>query len=105
MIKERTIKKIQENENLGHHETTIHNRTYDVFPNVFSPNIFLGTLYLIDNLPYPQDGIFLEIGSGCGNTTIEGILYGKAKKAVAVDINEDAVKNTKYNINKFQLDN
>ncbi len=55
-------------------------------------------------MPYPKDGVFLEIGTGCGVVTIEGIIFGKAKAAVAIDINPQAIENTILNAKKFNIE-
>ncbi len=74
------------------HETVINGRTYTVLPEVFSPEIFLGTDWLAKTIPFPENGAFLEIGSGCGCLAAEAILTGKCRAVVACDINPMAIR-------------
>lgn len=73
-----------------------------VYPNVFSPKYFRDTELFANNLPINKGEKMLEIGSGTGIISITAIEKG-AKKVVAIDINPEAVRNTKENIKKFQM--
>lgn len=71
-----------------------------IFPGVFSPNIFLGTQWLTNqvlDVVKPLDK-FLEIGTGSGITSIELALKNINISISACDISEFAVKNTKENM-------
>lgn len=68
-----------------------------VYPNVFSPKYFLDTQFFIEKIPIKKGEKFLEIGPGTGITVVFAILRG-AKHVTAIDINRDAVKNTKENV-------
>ena len=78
------------------YEVEILDRKFVVYPNVFSPKYFLDTEFFARELPIQQDEEFLEIGPGSGVTVVFAALRG-AKHVTAVDINPDAVTNTKEN--------
>lgn len=78
------------------YEVKILGRKFVVYPNVFSPKYFLDTEFFARELPIRQDEEFLEIGPGTGVTVVFAALKG-AKRVTAVDINPDAVANTKEN--------
>jgi methylase of polypeptide subunit release factors len=103
-IQARTNKKIDENYNAEQHEWTFEfeneKKSYAVFAGVFSPNIFLGTRWL--HLVKPTDN-FLEIGVGCGVTSIELALKYEGCQIRACDINEKAVKNTQFNMERHNV--
>jgi len=84
------------------YEIEIKGKKFIVFPNVFSPKYFRDTEFFVENLPIIKDEKFLEIGSGIGIISIFAI-YNGASFVVAVDINPDAVKNTKANLKKHNL--
>lgn len=71
------------------------------FPNVFSPEIFQSPSVL-NSLPMRDGEEFLEIGSGTGIFSIQAALAG-ASRVTAVDINPDAVENTRQNVLKHGL--
>jgi release factor glutamine methyltransferase len=73
------------------------NRDFVVFPNVFSPKYFKDTLFFIENLQINQGEDFLEIGPGTGAISVFAAIKG-ASKVTAIDLNLDAVNNTKENI-------
>lgn len=83
--------------------TSVLGREFVVFPNVFSPKYFNDTELFAKNLPIRKGDKVLEIGSGTGAVVVSAVLKG-ADEAVAVDINSDAVVNTKENVSKFGLD-
>lgn len=64
---------------------------------MFSPKYFLDTEFFAHELPILQGEEFLEIGPGSGVTVVFAALRG-AKHVTAVDINPDAVANTKENV-------
>jgi release factor glutamine methyltransferase len=67
-----------------------------VYPNVFSPKYFQDTEFFTKKIKINKDEKFLEIGPGTGVTVVFAALRG-AKHVTAIDINSDAVKNTKEN--------
>jgi release factor glutamine methyltransferase len=75
-----------------------------VFPNVMSPKYDWSPRFHIENMPNQKDKEFLEIGCGSGVLSLFAAFQG-AKKIVAVDINKDAIKNTKANFQKYNLKN
>lgn len=80
----------------GKYEVKILDRKFVVYPNVFSPKYFFDTEFFARELPIRKDEEFLEIGPGTGVTVVFAALKG-AKRVTAVDINPDAVANTKEN--------
>lgn len=80
-------------------------KMFIVYPKVFSPKYFNDTEFFARevSLHLHQGDEFLEIGSGTGIITIFAVLRG-AKRAIATDINPEAVKNTKENAKIHRLD-
>lgn len=78
------------------YEFELLSRKFVVYPNVFSPKYFLDTEFFARELPIKKDEEFLEIGPGSGVTVVFAALKG-AKHVTAVDINPDAVINTREN--------
>jgi methylase of polypeptide subunit release factors len=75
-----------------------------VLPLVFSPAIFTGSAWLtknVVNFVSPNQN-FLEIGTGCGVTSIEVSLQVKNTIVNSCDINEQAVANARLNANNFK---
>lgn len=79
------------------YKTTVLGREFVVLPNVFSPKYFYDTELFAEHLPVKEGESMLEIGPGTGAISITAVYKG-AQKVVAVDINPDAVKNTRANI-------
>ncbi|ATY97381.1 methyltransferase domain-containing protein [Streptomyces bacillaris] len=71
-------------------------RTWDLLPGVWPPYISPETKGFTDWLPYPVGGSFLEVGSGCGVTSVTAALRGVAQ-VTALDITQEAVDNTLLN--------
>jgi release factor glutamine methyltransferase len=75
---------------------TMLEREWDLLPGVFAP-IFTGASSLFARwVPYPKGGSFLEVGSGTGLIAVSAALAG-CDPVVAVDITEEAVRNTASN--------
>ncbi len=92
-----TAKVLQESEaEKEKYEVEILSRKFVVHPNVFSPKYFFDTEFFAEKLPVREGEEFLEIGPGSGVTVIFAALRG-AKHVTAIDINPDAVANTKEN--------
>ena len=72
------------------------------FANVFSPPYMPGADIFTKMLPLAPGIDILEIGSGTGAISVLAALAG-ARRVVAVDINPDAVANTRANIEKHGL--
>jgi len=90
------ILKESQKETAPYHVIVLDKR-FVVYPNVFSPKYFNDTAIYAKNLPVRKGEKFLEIGSGTGVISIIAAYKG-ADKVVAIDINPDAVSNTKKNI-------
>lgn len=94
---EGTAKVLRENEaEKERYEVEVLGRKFVVHPNVFSPKYFFDTEFFAQELPVKQGEEFLEIGPGSGVTVVFAALRG-AKHVTAIDINPDAVANTKEN--------
>lgn len=76
---------------------------YRVGKGVFSPAFFKSSSLLTYFLPYPIGGRFLEIGCGCGLTTIYSIKCG-VEYALGIDINKAAVLCSRNNAKRLQVD-
>lgn len=71
-----------------------------ILPGVMSPKYDWAGHYMIENLPDVNGKEVLEIGCGCGLVSMAALRKG-AKKVVAVDINDIAVKNTNLNFERM----
>ncbi|MFI1568167.1 methyltransferase [Streptomyces sp. NPDC020490] len=72
-------------------------REWELLDDVFSPTYTPITELLSSWLPYPQDGSFLEVGSGAGVTAVTAALSG-CRAVTALDISPAAVENTRRNV-------
>jgi release factor glutamine methyltransferase len=81
---------------------TVLGKRFVVHPNVFSPKYFNDTAIYAKHLPVTDGQEFLEIGPGTGVISIIAAYRGVGK-AVAIDINPDAVANTQKNIELHRL--
>ncbi|MDE1461566.1 methyltransferase [Spartinivicinus poritis] len=97
-----TLLERSQHENKKQYEIEILGEKFDVLPNVFPPSYFRDTAFFVENMPDVTGNRILEVGCGTGVTAVMLALKG-AMSVVAVDINEDAIKNTILNINKHQL--
>ena len=75
-----------------------------VYPNVMSPKYDWSPRFHIENMPNQKGKEFLEIGCGSGILALFAAFQG-AKRVVAVDINPNAIENTKANFQKYNLKN
>ncbi|MEX1015068.1 MAG: Rossmann-like fold-containing protein, partial [Candidatus Paceibacterota bacterium] len=73
-------------------------------PNVMSPKYDWSSRFCIEQMPNQKGKSFLEVGSGCGVISVFAGLQ-EAQKVVALDINPNAVENTKNNFGKYNLTN
>ena len=75
-----------------------------VLPNVWSPAYDWSSLFYVENLPNVKGRDFLEIGCGTG---VISVFAGKAGAArvVAADVNEQAVRNARINLDRFGIAN
>jgi release factor glutamine methyltransferase len=72
---------------------------WTLLDGVFAP-IYTPVTELFTNwLPYPVDGTLLEVGSGTGVTAVWAALSG-CKRVTAVDIDTNAIENTRRNIER-----
>jgi release factor glutamine methyltransferase len=72
------------------------NTAFIGLPNVFSPKVFFADGAILDTIPFAPAKSFLEIGSGTGYVAVWAAKLG-IQRVVAIDVNPDAVKNTKIN--------
>ena len=75
-----------------------------VYPNVMSPKYDRSSRFHISNMPEQEGKDFLEIGCGCGVIALFAAFQG-AKQITAVDINPNAIENTKENFKKHDIRN
>lgn len=69
-----------------------------VFPNVYPPDKFRTTEFLIQSIKsLVKDQVVCDMGCGTGIIGLQALLHN-AKKVVFADINKDAIENTKVNI-------
>jgi len=78
-------------------------RDFIVLPNVFSPKYFFDTEFFAKEITIGKGEEFLEIGPGTGAVSVTMALKGAAK-VVAIDINPDAVKNSRENAKLHKVD-
>lgn len=71
-------------------------RDWDLLPGVFAPVYTPITEMVINWLPFPEGGSFLEMGSGTGVTAVIAALRGCAS-VTALDIAAAAVENSRRN--------
>ncbi|WP_316182384.1 methyltransferase [Bradyrhizobium sp. SZCCHNRI1009] len=86
------------------HDVCISGLQFAVLPNVLSPQFFASTGFLANAVSYRAEDAFLEIGPGMGAISVLAALRG-AKKVVAIDINPDAVTNTRINASLHGVSN
>lgn len=76
----------------------------DVFPNVFSPEIFTDSAWFakeVSKVVKPRTR-FLEIGTGTGIVSLSVAKNGA--QVVTTDINRDAIANARWNFKNYGLD-
>lgn len=74
----------------------------DVMRDVYAPNYFTDSEWFAKVVPeIVGNGSFLEIGTGTGIIAIKCAMNGAAK-VVATDVNPDAIKNAKSNVEKHE---
>ncbi len=86
------------------YETDVLGKSITVLPNVMSPKYDWSSEFFVKNMPGQKGKSFLEIGSGCGIVSVFAG-YQNAKNIVAVDINKNAIRNTKENLEKHEISN
>ena len=74
----------------------VDSKEFIVLPDVFSPKYFESTPIFTRGIDFYGISSFLEIGTGTGITAVTAALHG-VNRVVAVDINPNAVENTKTN--------
>lgn len=83
-------------------ETEINGIRLKVLPNVFSPEIFFESRWFAERIAELAEGKrLLEIGPGSGITSLFAALKGS--EVTAVDVNENAIQNTKINFAEHNL--
>ena len=84
--------------------TEISGKEIIVYPNVMSPKYDWSPRFHVENMPNQKDKEFLEIGCGSGVLSLFAAFQG-AERIVAVDINPNAIENTKANFQKYNFKN
>ncbi len=97
----RILRRSQE-ENISPYEITIAGKEFTVFPNVFPASYFNDTEFFAENLPIQEGDRFLEIGPGTGILSV--VAAGRGATVKAVDINQDAVRNTEANAKRHGVE-
>lgn len=75
-----------------------------IFPDVMSPKYDRSSRIMISLMPSQEGKDVLEIGCGTGIISLFCCFQG-AKSVTCLDINEEAVKNTKANFDKYAIKN
>jgi release factor glutamine methyltransferase len=86
------------------YETAVGGVPIIVLPNVWSPAYDWSSLFYIENLPDVTGLSFLEIGCGTGVISVFAA-RAHASRVVAIDVNPDAVQNTKLNFERYNVTN
>lgn len=93
------IKVVQQ---FGPRRVKVLGRTYEISRNVFNPRFYFTSQFMAKNLSISQGDIVLDMGTGSG---IQAITAGdRASKVVAIDINPEAVKFARINVNANNLE-
>ncbi len=82
-------------ENTSPYRVSVLGREFIVYPNVFSPKYFYDTEFFASQIAVEPLDRFLEIGPGSGVISVTAALRGAI--VTAIDINPNAVLNTKAN--------
>jgi len=83
-------------------ETVVSGVRIKILPGVFSPEIFFESQWFAERIAkIVEGGKLLEIGPGTGITALFSALKGA--EVTAVDVNENAVENTKLNFAEHNL--
>lgn len=77
-----------------------HTKFFLVFEGVTPPTVH--SMFLLENTTINPGEEVLEIGSGCGIQSI--FAADEAKRVVATDIDRKAVENTRYNVQRYNLE-
>ena len=85
---------MEQNQQKKVHMSKINGYEYKVAEDVFSPDSFFSTGFIIPHIPR-LGGTIVEVGTGCGTLVLDSILSGKFEKGIAGDIYEGAVVNAK----------
>ncbi len=92
---------IQNNQSVR--EVILWDKQFIQYPNVFPIDKFDDTKFFSEAIKIQRNEDFLEIGVGAGVTAIIAALYGA--NVVGVDINEDAIANSKANAILHNVEN
>lgn len=84
--------------------TEILDKEIFVYPNVMSPKYDWSPRFHVQNMPNQKGKDFLEVGCGSGVISLFAAMQG-AKNIVSVDINKNAIENTKANFQKYDYQN
>lgn len=85
------------------YEVSVMGRSFLVYGDVFSPKYFEGPEIFTTAISYRKGERFLEMGCGCGVTSITAALQG-AGFVQALDINSTAVENTRLNTVRHKVE-
>ncbi|MEK6899443.1 MAG: methyltransferase [Nanoarchaeota archaeon] len=86
------------------YKTRILGKEIIVYPNVMSPKYDWSSRFHIQKMPNQKGKDFLEIGCGSGIISLFAGFQG-ANKITAVDINKNALLNTKNNLDNHKIKN
>lgn len=87
------IKAVQK---FGKHRVTILGNTFDISEKVFNPGYYYTSIYMAKNIKVSPDDTVLDMGTGSG---IQAVTAAQtASKVIAIDINPEAVRHAKINI-------
>lgn len=95
---------LHKNKGLPYVYSFTHNgKIYIGLNTVFSPLVFEDSFWFAENIPFIQNGSFLEIGCGTGFVSIVAAQKG-CSKILATDLSPSAIKNTSLNIILYDLE-
>jgi len=90
-------------QHFGPRKVDVLGKTYEISKDVFNPKFYFTSQFMAKNMSISQGDVVLDMGTGSG---IQAITAGhKASKVIAIDINPEAVKFARKNVNAHNLEN